>query len=489
MPESRLRKRRGLVGLASCSALLLASCGDGGGSSPTPTPAPTTGPTTPPTTASTSTAECSLSARKDWVRAQANEWYLFPDLLATGTNAALYSDVQSYIDALVAPARAQNRDRYFTYITSIAEEDAYYADGANIGFGFRLAINSGQLMVAEVFENSPVSRTDITRGATILTVGTTASNQTSVASLINAGNYDALNDAFYPATAGRPLVMLVRYADGRERTVSLSSAEFDIDPVSDSFGTKIFTEGTRRIGYVALRSFITPAESDLKAAFAQFKAQGVTELIIDLRYNGGGLLSTAEVFGDLLGGGRSGQVFQRLMLRDSKSAQNDVSNFAPGAESIAPTKIAFIGTGSTASASELLMNAMAPYLGTNMALIGQNTYGKPVGQIAFDRPACDDRLRLLAFRNTNANGDGDYYNGLAGTLPVTCRASDDLTHELGDQQEGMIATALDFLAGRSCSAISGSAMARSARSAEPQTEMLRSGERGTTAQREMPGLF
>ncbi|MGQ2932428.1 MAG: S41 family peptidase, partial [Sphingopyxis sp.] len=93
---------------------------------PTPTPTPTP------------TASCGLSARQDFAKAVIDEWSLFPSDVAAGVNKASHSSVQSYIDALVAPARAANKDRFFTYITSIAEENAFFSSGASAGFGVRL---------------------------------------------------------------------------------------------------------------------------------------------------------------------------------------------------------------------------------------------------------------------------------------------------------------------------------------------------------------
>src|SRR3546814_7400638 len=93
---------------------------------------------------------------------------------------------------------------------------------------------------------------------------------------------------------------------------------------------------------------------------------------------------------------------------------------------------------------------MIPYLGTNMALVGTNTFGKPVGQFAFDLAACDDRLRLVAFKTENADHQGEYFTGMASVFPNTCRADDDIFVQLGEPDEASMATALDFLAGRSC---------------------------------------
>ncbi|MBC7047436.1 peptidase S41, partial [Salmonella enterica subsp. enterica serovar Heidelberg] len=107
---------------------------------------------------------------------------------------------------------------------------------------------------------------------------------------------------------------------------------------------------------------------------AQFRTAGVTEVIIDLRYNGGGLVSIAELMGNLMGANRAtSDVFDYMTFRPSKSAENSTAYFAPQTQSIAPTRVAFIGTSSTASASELVAAGMLPYLGTSLALVGTNT--------------------------------------------------------------------------------------------------------------------
>jgi C-terminal processing protease CtpA/Prc len=477
-------------------ATLLTGCGGGGGSgggtaSPAPSPAPTVSPSPTP---SPSTAQCSLRARHDWALARLNEWYLFPNLLDTTVNPAAHPTVQSYIDALVAPARAQNRDRYFTYLTSIAEENAYYEQGATAGFGIRLGFVGSRLFVTEAFEGGPALASGLDRGTEILGIGTSNTNVQSVSSLLASGGVDALVNALGPDTAGVTRVLHVRDQSGVERQVTVAKTEFALDPVSDRYGVKVITDGARRVGYLNLRTFIGTAVPDLRAAFASFKAQGVTELIIDLRYNGGGLISVAELMGDLMAEGRNGQVFEYVAFRPSKSNENETYTFNVQPESIAPTKVAFIGTGSTASASELVINGFVPYLGNNIALVGSNTYGKPVGQIALDNPACDDRLRAVALQIQNADRQGEYYNGLATTVPVTCAAYDDVSLPLGDPGEAMTRRALDFLAGRSCTPIS----ARAGASAAPagtqvgtpaRREALLPQQPRSTFERETPGAF
>ena len=129
---------------------------------------------------------------------------------------------------------------------------------------------------------------------------------------------------------------------------------------------------------------------------------------------------------------------------------------------------------------------MLPYLGNNVALVGTNTFGKPVGQAAFDREECDDRLRPATFRGVNANDEGEYFDGLADVVPNTCRASDDIFTPLGDPTEASIATALDFLAGRSCTAIAAAGV-QSAQSASGR--QILQPDRPNAAQYQIPGLF
>ena len=471
----------------ACAAMLV-SCGGGGGGGDTaiaPSPTPTVSPTPSP---SATTAACSLTARKQWTLAQLSEWYLFPDLLNASVDPAAFASVQDYIDALVAPARAQSKDRFFTYITSIEEEEAFFEQGASAGFGFRLGYDTPnrRVFVIEAFENAPALGQNIDRGAELLAIGTTEADLRTVNTLMATGGPQAVVNALGPTTPGTTRVLRIRDASGVERTLTITKTEFELDPVSDRYGFKIIEDGGRQVGYLNLRAFIDTAGPDLRQAYRAFRNAGLTELVVDLRYNGGGLISIAELMGDLMGRNRSGEVFDRINFRPSKSEENSVHRFSPTAASIQPTRIAFIGTGSTASASEMLINGMQSYLGpANMALVGENTFGKPVGQIALDMPACDDRLRPVALKVENADGNGEYFTGLASTVPNTCRAQDDIGHQLGDPNEAMLATALDFLAGRGCTPIAGSGAT---------TQAVR--ERGTltpdrpdTRERNLPGAF
>jgi len=487
---------RGRVGALASILALLSACGGGGGNGSVSTPTattPTPAGTAPVTPAPTATAGCSLRERQDWAAAQLREWYLFYETLPATLDPTPYTSIDTYVDALTATARSQRRDRYFTYVTSIAAENAYYASGETAGFGFRLAgSGANRVFVAESFEGAPALNAGIDRGAEILAIGTSAANLRNVSDIVASEGGNGVNTALGPNTPGTTRVLRVRNTAGVTSDITLAKADFNLEPVSSRYGWKVIDDGGKKVGYVNLRTFISTADTGLRNAFAQLKAAGVTEVIVDLRYNGGGLVSVADTFSRLLGGNRSASdVLSYTTFRPEKSSENGVAYFAPQPQSIAPTKIAFIGTGGTASASELVINAMIPYFGNNVALVGTNTYGKPVGQIAIDRAACDDRLRVVAFATQNRDRSAAYFDGLARVVPRTCAAADDVTYPLGDPREASVAAALNFLGGRSCTSIAAAtATASAARgSLGLGTNALLTPDRPDTVQREVPGAF
>ncbi|QIG53695.1 peptidase S41 [Altererythrobacter sp. BO-6] len=481
----------GRTALSTTLAISLAACGGGGGGGS----APPIGGTPTPTPTPTSTA-CAVSQQQQFAFDAINEWYLFPDLIATNVNRANFTTVQAYMDALTAPARAAGKDDFFNFATSIAEENALINSGSNAGFGIRLGYDTvnNRVFVLEAYETAPAFPAGIDRGTELLAIGTSSSNLQSVSSLMASGGPQAVSNALGPSTAGTTRVLQFRTAGGVTNERSITKADYSLDPVSDRYGALILNDGGKRVGYINLRTFIvSDASNQLRTAFANFRSQGVTEVILDLRYNSGGLVVVAETLGDLLGRTREGQVFSNTVWRASKASRNSTRNFLSEPNSIAPTKLAIIGTTSTASASELVSNSMLAYLRPNMALIGTNTSGKPVGQSAFDVAACDLRLRVVTFKTDNAAGQGEYFNGLADPnanppfFTNTCRANDDVLKPLGDPTEASIATALDFLAGRSCTAISGGTQ-RTAQSVGAGRQLLQP-EAPSAAQHQIPGLF
>lgn len=474
-------------------AMMLSSCGNDGSSSVASAVATVASPIAAapapaPSPAPTAVAGCSLRERQNWVLQQMNDWYLFPETLPASLNPAQFSNLTDYIDALTATARAQRRDRFFTFITTISGENAFFNAGATAGFGIRLLADSTgtRVFIAESFEGSPAVAAGIDRGTEIVAIGTAANDLRSVSSIITAEGLGGVVNALGPNTVG--LTRVLRIADQTgTRDISISKGNFELLPVSTRYGAQIISDSGRPVGYLNLRTFIGTADAPLREAFAMFRARGVTNIILDFRYNGGGLVSIAELIGDLLGGARStSDTFSFTTFRLERSSNNSSRNFQPTAQSASPLRLAVIGTSSTASASELVTNAMIPYLRANAALIGSNTSGKPVGQIGLDRSQCDDRLRVVAFATQNAERRGDYFDGLAGVVQASCQAPDDVTHPLGDPQEASTRQALSYLRGESCTPIS---TAQGSLSTASTRQRLIENTAPDTAQREVTGLF
>jgi carboxyl-terminal processing protease len=307
-----------------------------------------------------------------------------------------------------------------------------------------------------------------------------------VAQLLAGGG--TISDALGPAEAGvqRGLRLL---RDGGTREVVLVKRTVTIDPVPDGYGALVLPQpGTPGVAYLNLRSYISTAGPQLVDAFARFRALGVTDYIVDLRYNGGGLLDIAELLNNLLGGARTTTDVQFRMTHNARKAaeEDEVAWFSPQPQSVQPVRIAFLTTGATASASEINVSTQAPWL--EVAIVGEDTYGKPVGQYAFDLPGCEDRLRLVAFRTVNALGQGDYYSGLASTLSFACAASDTVAEPLGSATEGMVAAALAWLQTGACAQLMPSTLARARTAGDAAVAPHPLPGRPTPAQRWMPGV-
>jgi C-terminal processing protease CtpA/Prc len=402
-------------------------------------------------------AACGETARKQFVLNVTREWYLFDDLLPASVNTADFADAETLLDRLTATAREQGKDRFFSYLTTRAEETSLLGEGQFVGFGFRNRTDpDNRPMILEVFESSPASDGGLQRGDEITAVDS-GSGFIPVAQLLADGS--SISDALGPAEAGvRRGLRLLR--NGVTREVTLVKRTVTIDPVPDGYGAQVLPQsGTPGVGYLNLRSYISTANPQLAAAFAQFRALGLRDYIIDLRYNGGGLLDIAEQVNNLLGGARGiADVQMRLRHNLRKAAEDETRLFRPNAQSVQPVRVAFLTTGATASASEINVNSMAPWL--EVAIVGEDTLGKPVGQYAFDLQGCEDRLRLVSFRTVNSLGQGDYYDGLAGTVKFACAASDTLAQPLGSASEGMVAAALDWLRTGACPTVMTSTTAR-----------------------------
>ncbi len=395
-----------------------------------------------------SAPECSATTEKEFVFDVARDAYLFLDLLPANVDMSSYATAADLLDALTATARTQNKDRHFSYLTTPAAEQQFFSEGTAVGFGIGFSKrNTNQLFVTQVYAGSAAAVAGFVRGDEITALGTDATTMVTVASLLDA---NTLSQAFGPSEAGvqRTLRVLTQAA-GQPVERTLTKRSYSIDPVPEY---KIIARtGTTPIGYINLRSFISPAEAPLRAAFREFKAANVAHVIIDVRYNGGGLVSVAETLTKLLAPDRDGQTMYSARFNSRHTKDEHTVLFSSDTDAVyGINNIAFIATGATASASELVINILEPYV--SVAIVGATTYGKPVGQYPFDQTGCDVRLRLITFKNVNRDNEGDFFGGLpdATFSGKSCPASDDVARPQSDATETSMANALHWLNSGAC---------------------------------------
>jgi C-terminal processing protease CtpA/Prc len=317
--------------------------------------------------------------------------------------------------------------------------------------------------LSRVFVDSPAGRAGLARGQTIV-----ALDGRSIADIQAAEGVSAVLDNDVVEFTMRPLA-------GPDFSVTLTKDIVTIDPLPQ--WRIIDGSGGRKIGYLEFATFISTATPGFETIFAEFNAQNVTEVIIDLRYNGGGLVSTAELLGDYLGGRiATNLVFSSTEFNADRGPDNNSRTlFTQLGNSLNLTDLVVIATRGTASASELVVNGLDPH--TRVAIVGSNTFGKPVGQIGLELPGgCDILLRPTSFKTVNAVSFGEFFDG----LPVDCPAVDDLGVPVGVDTDPNMIAALGYLETGTCPLVaapdavnkaSAGVEAPSAGSADPRPEL------------------
>jgi len=397
---------RGARALVLLAALALGACGGGSDGS-----APITG-------------SCAIPQQNQAVYDTLQQYYLWyeelPQLDPQG-----FASPEALLDALLF----KPLDR-FSYITTQAEEEALFGSSQFIGLGFRSAIANGVLRTSDVFEGGPADGAGLVRGSTILAVDGVPTAEL----LATPGGFTA---ALGPAEIGYEVTLHFRNPGGAEFIETIAKAVVTIPPVS---AVRIFEVNGQATGYLVFRNFVVPGIPALDSAFEQLRAAGVTQLIVDLRYNGGGLVSVLEHFANLLGSRIApGALFAAYQHNDKNSGRDRQFLFSaePRESALDLARLVFITTPATASASEMLVNGMPPYVIT--ATVGRETFGKPVGQLGF--LFCEKVLRPVSFRTVNGLGQGDYFDG----IPADCPAGDTLDVAFGQPGEASFDTAVSWL--------------------------------------------
>ncbi len=380
---------------------------------------------------------CVPAVEKTWARAHLDEQYLwYRDVVETSNTA--YSTPTAYFDSLLV----KSKDK-FSFTSPQAEIDAYFGSGKSFSYGYSLLRQGTRLRVLFVEPGSPAELAGLKRGETLAQV-----DGTSLAQPANEVQFAAL----YPSKAETHSFEVLD-VQLKARTISMTAATVTKSPVLDS---QVLIDNGRKFGYMVFNDHITTAEAPLIAAMTKFKDAAIDDLVLDLRYNGGGYLYIANEVASMIAGNRvTDKVFEKLIYNDKSTASPALttayfyqySTTAARLPSLNLPRV-FVLTGSrTCSASESIINGLSPFL--QVILVGENTCGKPYG--FRQRNNCKTAYFAIQFSGVNALGVGDYVNGFA----PQCKVADDLDHALGNPSESRLAAALYYAKNTTCPAPSG----------------------------------
>lgn len=379
--------------------------------------------------------------------------YLWYRDLPASINPDSYSSPAELIQAVAAP-----QDRYSFIITRQEYEDRYI-NATFFGYGFSSirADNDTALQIAYVYDDGSAAQNGLRRGDKIIEI-----EGVSVAqwlSQLDAGTATS-DDIYGPNEDGVMRNFVWRKPDSSELSADFIKTEVTTNTV---LHRSVMTQGSKRIGYLVFNTFIELSESELEEAFAYFVAQGVNELVLDVRYNGGGLIRVANQLSTQIARNFvQNQVFVKYQFNDKNTAKNNSTLFALGAgrSVLNLPRVFVLTTEGSCSSSELVINSLAPFV--DVVQIGSPTCGKPVGQ----QPEIIGNYVLFAinFQTVNALDQGDYFDG----LQPNCMANDNITGDWGVLSDPLYAEAVNYIASGSCSDVAVSSAAIRAEPVKPR---------------------
>lgn len=411
---------------------------------------------------------------KLWMRSWTNDTYLWYDEVEDNDPANF--TIAGYFDQLktteLTPTGTLKDNFHFSRATD--EYNTLTQTGVSSGYGFEWEfvslVTPRELIVQYTEPNSPAAQAGIPRGASLKTV--------DGVDFVNANTQEAvdvINAGLFPSESGKTTNFTFDLVDGSELTVSVTSANIEVSPVQN---VRILDTDIGKVGYFQFNTFIRTAQDSLISTFEQFIDNNVTELVIDLRYNGGGLLALASQLSYMVAGPNqtNNAIFETLQFNDKYPTTNPVTgstirptpfysneiDYNEGVltntllPSLSVSTVYVITTGSTCSASEAVINSLRG-IDVEVVQIGSPTCGKPYGFYPTDN--CGTTYFTIQFQGVNNKGFGDFADGFIPTstpnfafeLPG-CSVADDFTNPLGDANEGMLAAALAYAQTGSCPA-------------------------------------
>jgi carboxyl-terminal processing protease len=424
----------------------------------------------------------SLLAEKFWLRSWTNETYLWNDEVIDRDPASIPAKLDYFAALRTLAKTSSNKDKdnfHFSEPTSeyLANRNSAPQASFGVSFAFFLSTRPRDIRVRYTEPNSPAAeivngQAKLLRGTRILSVnGVDAINGGT-----NQADLDILNTGLFPPLAGTTTTLIVRDPGATaDRTVTLVSANLSPKPVNR---TQILSTPTGSVGYILFNTFSPFAsEREIRDAIDTMKTSNVSDLVLDLRYNGGGLLNVAGQLGYMVAGpaATNGKFFESLKFNSLSGNRNPVTGAINTPTAFSSTGLGFsvpngtplptlnlrrvyiLSTARTCSASEAVINGLRG-IDIEVVLIGGTTCGKPYGFYATSN--CGETYYTIQFQGLNSKGFGDYADGFVaanstapfGVRVPGCSVSDDFSRELGDPQEGLLAAALSYRATGSCPA-------------------------------------
>jgi C-terminal processing protease CtpA/Prc len=373
--------------------------------------------------------DCSTVGQNRFLFELMKDVYLWHDLVPD----VAYEDYPSP-EALLQDLVHEERDRW-SYIMSKSDQEAYYDEARMLGFGFRWMFDEeDSVRFAMIYPGSPVSEAGLRRGDKVLEINGLTIDQIA--------KDDLWEEVSGPDEEGYEMTLTIERAGAEVFTSAVRKAWFTLTSV---LSPRVVQAGPRKAGYFMLTSFVEPTRAELDSAFAMFREEEIDDLILDLRYNGGGRLDVERHLASLIHQPEQVGALLDLTTHNQRHREWDKRTVFEELDQVpAVSRLVVITSGGTASASEVLINSLRPYL--DVTLVGSTTHGKPVGMYGWHH--CDKTINPIAFRVVNADGEGDYFDGMA----PDCVAEDALGVELGDASEASLAEALHVLEHGACSA-------------------------------------
>jgi len=350
------------------------------------------------------------------------EWYLWNDEIPT-VNPVWYDTPEELVTVLRNP----QFDKW-SYISDAATSSQYFEEGKYVGHGFsRKWDMDGNLRISFVYPGSPMFEAGVRRGWILKKI-----NGYNV-------NYLLVNNKFEEVLgedkSGVENAFEFDNSTGQVQALRVKKDTIQMQSISN---VQYFDTKAGKTAYFLIQQFTRPTVDEIKLVGQELSSQGVKNLIVDLRYNGGGSVDAAvKVANSFAPYSCDGQTFVSLEYRKGKEQYNVTKVIQSVDRYIGVEKLLFITSGATASASELIINGFKPFL--DIKLIGEKTHGKPVGMQGFEIQ--DKVLYPICFRSLNANGESDFFQG----INVDKEQIDNLALELGNPEEACLNDALFYL--------------------------------------------